>query len=114
MKNDVGPVEEIIVFRRLNAKDETVSEVDIMWRHGAYFITNVWTLPDYRHGGLASSLMRVAIDYADTMEDDIWLNVAASTNRPLDDDSLIEWYKTFGFVEVGGAPGMLFRPHRAE
>lgn len=105
----VGPTECIFVFRKQNIKDETVSEVDLQVRHGRMWVANVWTLSDYRRCGFATELMQDVIKFADHFEHVLMLNVVSTGNHAPNDEELCAWYKTFGFVMIAGAPGMMRR-----
>lgn len=103
----VGPVERVMVYRRQNEKDETVSEVDVQLRHGCYWVTNVWTTAEYRGRGYATSLMTQVIKDMSYIE--LWLFVFATGSRVLDDEQLKRWYGTFGFEEIDEVPGIMVR-----
>jgi ribosomal protein S18 acetylase RimI-like enzyme len=93
-------------FYITDEKDESIATVAIYRRHGVLWMTDVWTSPDHRRKGLASKLIRAALDQFGA--ESIYLHVAAHTDQPLDDQALIAWYQRFGF-ESAPFPGAMVR-----
>ena len=93
-------------FYVVNAKDETIAHVKTYSRHGVRWITDMWVDPEHRQKGLATRLMREALDAH--AGEAIYLTVHGYTNQPLSDEQLAAWYTRFGFQDAG-APGVMVR-----
>ncbi len=86
---------------------DSIACVDVRFRHGVYWITAVSVDKAHRGKGLATMLINQAIrQYG---EHDLYLNVYAYNDQPLDDRALVAFYGNFGFVSIDGAAGQMVR-----
>lgn len=81
--------------------------VDVRFRHGVYWLTSVSVDKAHRGKGLATRLINHAI--AEYGTHDLYLNVYAYNDQPLDDRALVAFYGQFGFVSIDGAAGQMVR-----
>lgn len=94
-------------FSVRDAEGERIAHLVLYPRHGALWLTDVWVSGKVRRRGLASRMLRAALErFGDQA---IYLQIRAYTDQPLDDARLRAWYSGFGFVETA-VPGVLLRP----
>ncbi|HEY1011145.1 MAG TPA: GNAT family N-acetyltransferase [Herpetosiphonaceae bacterium] len=101
---------EIDIEHRFSMNDglgAPIAHVEVHHRNGALFLTNVWVHPDHRRQGHARRLIATALRMF--ARSTLYLNVNGYTNRPLSDDRLTQFYASFGFELIPGAPGMMCR-----
>lgn len=76
-------------------------------KQGTLWITDVWVQYNHRKNGIATSILKEVIEQY--KHRDLYLGVNGYTNRPMNDEQLTEWYKSFGFVETD-VPTIMKRP----
>lgn len=85
----------------------SIACVDVRFRHGVYWLTSVSVDKAHRGKGLATLLINQAIAAYGTH--DLYLNVYAYNDQPLDDRALVAFYGGFGFISIDGAAGQMVR-----
>ncbi|GAB3303606.1 GNAT family N-acetyltransferase [Hymenobacter tenuis] len=95
------------LYQVYEADGEVAAEANLELRSGVRWLTNLWVKHTHRQKGLGRQMLsRVVADYG---AEGIYLHVLSYDGRPVEDEVLTAFYKSFGFVETGVA-GILKRP----
>src|SRR5215813_265452 len=87
--------------------DKVIANMSIVPRHGTLFISNLWVDGKHRRKHLGTALLTRGV--SEWGANDLHLQVASYTDRAFNDEQLIQWYATFGFLPTI-VPGAMYRP----
>lgn len=72
-------------------------------------LSSLVTDPEWRGKGYATALMWKTVRACDLNKMALLLNVQPFDDEPLDTEALSAWYRRFGFRDLPGSPGVMFR-----
>lgn len=101
-----GQVTDRHEFYIVDPKNESIATSTVYFRHGVYWLTNVWVHHEHRKKGLATQVINAVIEKYGQYP--IYLNVDAYTDQPRSNDELFNYYARFGFVRSTD-PGVMKR-----